>query len=222
MASEYKQCECGNGFSTTTGSSLCHQCRKEGGLDTPHARRRLREQNAAGSHTAKQWFARIEFQNYLCFWCFEDMRDSAQIFRGTKGHVIPLCRGGSDYIENIVAECAPCNREKGTKTGTEYRDYLAKISEYSTLTASKEAGFYSPAIRISATSTELREAIFGLSGQKKMPGPERKFAERRKQLAVQAEMASLVFRGVPIIDVTVRRAQLKAQIAQIEETRKKA
>lgn len=36
-------------------------------------------------------------------------------------HVVPLCRGGSDSIENLVPACTWCNQLKGTKTLEEWR-----------------------------------------------------------------------------------------------------
>lgn len=38
-------------------------------------------------------------------------------------HVMPLARGGSEDIENFVAACAPCNREKSAFT---VEDFLAR------------------------------------------------------------------------------------------------
>ena len=47
---------------------------------------------------------------------------------GTKGgygthidHVVPVAKGGSHDMENLVVSCKRCNREKGSKS---YRDYL--------------------------------------------------------------------------------------------------
>jgi hypothetical protein len=35
-------------------------------------------------------------------------------------HMVPLVRGGSDHISNLVASCPPCNLKKGTKTAEEF------------------------------------------------------------------------------------------------------
>lgn len=40
-------------------------------------------------------------------------------------HVVPLCRGGSDDIENLVPACSWCNHETGAKTGEEWRPFFA-------------------------------------------------------------------------------------------------
>jgi hypothetical protein len=36
-------------------------------------------------------------------------------------HVIPLCRGGADALENLVPACDWCNRSKGTRLVEEWR-----------------------------------------------------------------------------------------------------
>src|SRR5687768_14667269 len=40
-------------------------------------------------------------------------------------HMIPLCRGGTDDIENLVPACSYCNQDKGTKTVEEWRPFFA-------------------------------------------------------------------------------------------------
>lgn len=36
-------------------------------------------------------------------------------------HVVPVSRGGSNELENLVTACKPCNRSKGAKLLTEWR-----------------------------------------------------------------------------------------------------
>jgi 5-methylcytosine-specific restriction endonuclease McrA len=36
-------------------------------------------------------------------------------------HSIPLARGGTDHLNNLVPACTWCNREKGTMTGSEFK-----------------------------------------------------------------------------------------------------
>ena len=42
----------------------------------------------------------------------------------TKDHVIPISRGGSDAIDNIVGACLTCNKRKHRKTGDEFFEVL--------------------------------------------------------------------------------------------------
>jgi hypothetical protein len=153
--------------------------------------RRLREKNAPGLHTAKQWFDRIAFQNELCFWCFRLMVDSNKNFNGTKDHLIPLSRGGSNYIENIVAACFGCNRDKGRRTATEYQECLAararEISKVSSLTASSKGTNFFPGITFATATIDVREGVFAVSHGKSMPIPVFDYTARRELLKQQAQ-----------------------------------
>ena len=68
--------------------------------------------------SGEQWdkLRRIVFNrdNYTCFYCKE---------RGgilECDHVLPLSRGGSNDVINLVSSCVACNRSKGRKTVGEW------------------------------------------------------------------------------------------------------
>lgn len=44
-----------------------------------------------------------------CHWCGGDAGLTPEI-----DHVVPVSRGGSDELENLVLSCRPCNRSKGS------------------------------------------------------------------------------------------------------------
>jgi 5-methylcytosine-specific restriction endonuclease McrA len=69
-----------------------------------HRLARLRA--AEGSHTAEEWLALLISCGGLCVWC----GSGKNIHRD---HVIPIVRGGTDYIDNIVPACRSCNSSKG-------------------------------------------------------------------------------------------------------------
>ncbi len=81
--------------------------------------RRARKAGAKGSHTYKEWEAKLEEFHHLCAYCSGQLNalSSKDI---TEDHIIPLTRGGSDYIENIVPACRSCNSKKHGMTGEEY------------------------------------------------------------------------------------------------------
>lgn len=69
------------------------------------ARRYAREKNAEGSHTLKEWIElKFNFNN-KCAICNMEKKL-------TKDHIIPLSKGGSDYIHNIQPLCKNCNSKK--------------------------------------------------------------------------------------------------------------
>lgn len=85
------------------------------------ARRYAREQGAKGSHTFEQWKElKIKFQN-KCASCFQEKPL-------TKDHIIPLSKGGSDFIENIQPLCRNCNSKKWSKLNIHENPELLEFS----------------------------------------------------------------------------------------------
>jgi 5-methylcytosine-specific restriction endonuclease McrA len=73
-----------------------------------HARR-ARERDAEGEFTASEWSALKEKYENRCALCGSEEKL-------TIDHIVPLAKGGSNYISNIQPLCGRCNRTKGTKT----------------------------------------------------------------------------------------------------------
>ncbi len=72
-------------------------------------RHRSLKMNAQGSYTAKEWLELVELHDGKCVAC------------GVKGkltvdHVVPLSKGGTNFIDNLQPLCSKCNSSKGTKT----------------------------------------------------------------------------------------------------------
>jgi len=72
-------------------------------------KRRALKLNAEGSHTFEEWEALKKQYGYICLCC----KKKKPL---TEDHIIPLIKGGSDYIENIQPLCKNCNCKKHTKT----------------------------------------------------------------------------------------------------------
>ncbi len=81
-------------------------------------RRRAREA-AGGSFTAAEWLSLVMRYERRCAYC-GGMRPLQP------DHRIPLKRGGSSAIANILPACGPCNRRKATLTEREFRRRIAR------------------------------------------------------------------------------------------------
>uniref|UniRef100_A0A6M3JLV8 Putative homing endonuclease n=1 Tax=viral metagenome TaxID=1070528 RepID=A0A6M3JLV8_9ZZZZ len=79
-------------------------------------RRDYRERNAEGDFTLEEWNTKLEEYNYRCAYCGCELTSDTI----TIDHQIPLIRGGTNYIDNLVPSCQSCNSKKGTKTAEEY------------------------------------------------------------------------------------------------------
>jgi 5-methylcytosine-specific restriction endonuclease McrA len=76
-------------------------------------RYRARKIGAAGDFTPDQVSALCESRGHRCFYCNQKRKLEAE-------HRVPLCRGGSNDISNIVPACKSCNSRKGRLTAEEY------------------------------------------------------------------------------------------------------
>ena len=85
-------------------------------------RRRARVSGAGGNFTPAEWRALLDRYEHRCAYCGVD--GPLQV-----DHRVPLCRGGTHEVENILPACGRCNRRKSTMSETEFRGRLANESE---------------------------------------------------------------------------------------------
>jgi 5-methylcytosine-specific restriction endonuclease McrA len=79
------------------------------------AKYRGRLRNAKGSFTREEWANRkIQFGN-RCVYCDQKSK------RLTPDHYIPLSKGGTNFIDNIVPACQDCNRRKWSKDPSAFK-----------------------------------------------------------------------------------------------------
>lgn|SRR5574343_699414 len=72
-------------------------------------RYRARKVGAGGEFTPDEWKLLCEKYGYVCLCCGEKKPLTAD-------HIVPLSKGGTNYISNIQPLCLVCNDRKGTKT----------------------------------------------------------------------------------------------------------
>lgn len=68
-------------------------------------------------------------QNWRCCYCtgemhFDPTREHPQCV--TIEHIVPVCHGGSDEVDNLVVACKRCNNTRGVMPITNFMQYLAK------------------------------------------------------------------------------------------------
>jgi len=191
-------CDCGNLFRTSRGPGiLCPTCREPFKKAGAKERRRIREFMMRGSHTETEWMFQIERQMGLCFYCSISLRDERGRWRGTRDHLTPIAKGGTDNIDNIVAACWPCNKKKGNRTLGEYRLYLDRLAGQIT----EESAI--PAYTGFVVSSEEWPAVVVLNPELQEPF---------LRLLAQREAAALAFKG---IQVTERRKEIQSQKVEV-------
>ncbi len=79
-------------------------------------RRRARRKGADGSYTLAEWHLLCAAYDHRCLACGKHEPD----IKLTADHVIPLSKGGSDFIDNIQPLCFSCNSAKNART-VDYR-----------------------------------------------------------------------------------------------------
>ena len=80
--------------------------------DNFHSRtRRARRKNAEGFFTFDEWKLLKRQYGYTCLMCGKKEPE----IKLTIDHIIPLIKGGSNYIENIQPLCQSCNSKKYLK-----------------------------------------------------------------------------------------------------------
>ncbi|HSN23714.1 MAG TPA: HNH endonuclease signature motif containing protein [Methylomicrobium sp.] len=80
-------------------------------------KRRARLAGNGGSYTRSEWRRLCDYYEHRCVCC------GGKFHRLTVDHVIPLSKGGSNYIRNIQPLCRSCNSKKHDKE-IDYRPSL--------------------------------------------------------------------------------------------------
>ena len=80
--------------------------------------KRTRDYRKRRNLSDKEWAALtaqvIERDGWICAYCDCDLENAPDI-RHAIDHVMPLSRGGTNDLDNLVMSCQPCNSSKGDK-----------------------------------------------------------------------------------------------------------
>lgn len=88
-------------------------------------KRKMRIRGARGSHTEQEWQILLAVYDNLCRYC----RVRLTKHNRSRDHRIPIARGGTDGIKNIVPACRSCNSRKHLSTEKEYVKRLLSLVE---------------------------------------------------------------------------------------------
>jgi 5-methylcytosine-specific restriction endonuclease McrA len=72
---------------------------------------RAKRKLAPGHHTLEQWLYKVEYHGWRCFYCGRKVN----YVTVTQDHLIPLSRGGTNWVSNLVPACRSCNSSKGAR-----------------------------------------------------------------------------------------------------------
>lgn len=122
--------ECGETFEACVSTAyLCGQrCRRNRHFRlNPGAKRQAEARRAGwrstGRITARDWERTLRRYASRCAYC-------GASGKMTMDHVVPLSRGGTHTIGNVLPVCGPCNFRKGTRCITEWRQSRAGGQRY--------------------------------------------------------------------------------------------
>lgn len=62
----------------------------------------------------------LERDGAQCVWCGRQV--AAGLVGATTEHLVPRVKGGPSWVENELAACARCNRERGHRTPADWLD----------------------------------------------------------------------------------------------------
>src|SRR5579859_3997505 len=76
-----------------------------------------------GSHTRAEFNELVATWGWRCYYCGIPVHEcvKAEPDQLTEDHLVPLSRGGVDFIWNIVPACLRCNQLKGALTAEEFQ-----------------------------------------------------------------------------------------------------
>lgn len=86
----------------------------------------MRHARSIATHTAQEWRDKVAASRGLCHYCHRPVAHG-----GVKDHVVPVSRGGSDGIDNVVYACWDCNDAKRDMDADEFRQWARECGFFS-------------------------------------------------------------------------------------------
>lgn len=86
-----------------------------------------RERNLVVEHSFTEWIELLKKHDNICNYCGVRMTKTPGKKQRTRDHIIPISKGGTDKIENIVPACRSCNSRKGKLTLDKFLEKIEKV-----------------------------------------------------------------------------------------------
>jgi 5-methylcytosine-specific restriction endonuclease McrA len=81
-----------------------------------------KRKGAPGKYTRLEWLQLLAAYRYRCAYCNRKLNRMS----ASADHVVPLGRGGTNWITNIVPSCLSCNQRKNFLTAKQFLARLRK------------------------------------------------------------------------------------------------
>lgn len=83
-------------------------CLEKSDWHAKELRRKLLRRNAIGTYTIEQWNKSLDYFNHACAYCGTTTDLTIE-------HIIPVSKGGTHYIYNLIPACSACNYSKNDR-----------------------------------------------------------------------------------------------------------
>lgn len=99
-------------------------------------KRQLLKKGVIGTHKPKEWFELKRKYNFCCMGCgisedeLKEKYKETYFTKLTRDHIIPINKGGTDFINNIQPLCVSCNAKKRDKIIKKSKESLVAVSGY--------------------------------------------------------------------------------------------
>ncbi len=97
-----------------------------------HRNQNYKRRGAEGHYTYDEWNNKLMEYGHRCAYC-GTLESNTVEGKLTVDHVIPISKGGTNYIDNLVPACSLCNNEKFTSTAIEFLDRIKKGNQSNVL-----------------------------------------------------------------------------------------
>lgn len=134
-----------------------------------------------GSHTRAEFTELVATWGWRCYFCGIPVRECVKAAPDqlTEEHLVPLSRGGVDFLWNVVPACLHCNQLKGVLTAEEF-----KVARPGVVQRQAQESTGVPFVEASASFAQ--QAVAYLAPKLAMDRPADYYQKRRELLRNQA------------------------------------